>query len=95
LRRADSRILWPLFCGTEVLAAGTAANEPDGLVTIAEAKRILRSVEGGWLVRREWPAAKAVKNVVVASLVLCMTLILLSAAGRETPQKELAKHPRL
>jgi len=95
LTRLIHRVLWPLFRGTEVLAAGTPANEPRGLVTIAERKDILRSVEGGWPVKRELPAAKAVKNVVLASLVLCMILILLSAAGSETPQKELAKRPRL
>jgi hypothetical protein len=40
------------------------------------------------------PAEKAVTNVVLASLVLCMILILLSAAGSETPQKAIAKRPR-
>ena len=32
--------------------------------------------------------------MVVTSLVLCMILILLSAAGTNAPQKALAKRPR-
>jgi hypothetical protein len=37
------------------------------------------------------PVAKAETNMVIVSLVLCMILILLSAAGHDTPQKAVVK----
>jgi hypothetical protein len=77
---------------TEVLAAGTPANEPYGLVTESRGGRILLAVEAA--TRRYPPAAKAETNVVIASLVLCMVLILLSAAGAQNPQKVTVKRPR-
>jgi hypothetical protein len=86
------------YLSTEVLAAGTPANEPRGLVTAAEGTVKLGEVESGWCDNRRLekraPVEKAVTNVVLASLVLCMILILLSAAGSETPQKAIAKRPR-
>lgn len=86
------------YLSTEVLAAGTPANEPRGLVTAADGTVKLGAVESGWCDERRLekraPAEKAVTNVVIASLVLCMILILLSAAGSQTPQKAIAKRPR-